>query len=58
MSSRVLLFDLDGTLTDTNLGIVRCMRQVLDRLNRPCLTDDMLATFIGPPLRAIRRESL
>ncbi len=32
MTSHVLLFDLDGTLTDPKLGIVRCMRHALDRL--------------------------
>lgn len=52
MNSRFLLFDLDGTLTDPKLGIVRCMRHALDRLNRPCPTDNVLATFIGPTLRS------
>ena len=47
----VLLFDLDGTLTDSRLGIVRCMKHALDRLGAPCPPDDVLASFIGPPLR-------
>jgi phosphoglycolate phosphatase len=49
--SRVLLFDLDGTLTDPRPGIVRCMRYALDKLGAPCPCDDVLASFIGPPLR-------
>lgn len=49
--SYVLLFDLDGTPTDPKLGIVRCMRHALDRLGRGCPADDVLASFIGPPLR-------
>jgi phosphoglycolate phosphatase len=49
----VLLFDLDGTLTDPKLGIVRCIRHALDRLARNYPSDDVLATFIGPPLRGI-----
>ena len=49
--SYVLLFDLDGTLTDPKLGIVRCMRHALDRLTKPCPSDEVLASFIGPPLR-------
>lgn len=48
---RVLLFDLDGTLTDPRPGIVRCMRHALDKLGAPCPADDVLASFIGPPLR-------
>ena len=46
-----VLFDLDGTLTDSRLGIVRCMRFALDGLGRPSPPDDVLASFIGPPLR-------
>jgi len=51
VTSRVLLFDLDGTLTDSKLGIVRCFRHALERLGRPCPPDDVVASFIGPPLR-------
>jgi phosphoglycolate phosphatase len=47
----VLLFDLDGTLTDPRPGIVRCLRHALDTLRAPCPPDDVLASFIGPPLR-------
>jgi phosphoglycolate phosphatase len=47
----VALFDLDGTLTDSRLGIVRSIRYALDRLSHPCPSDDVLATFIGPSLR-------
>jgi phosphoglycolate phosphatase len=47
----VLLFDLDGTLTDPRPGIVRCMRYALDKLGAPCPSDEVLASFIGPPLR-------
>jgi phosphoglycolate phosphatase len=45
-----VLFDLDGTLTDSRLGIVRCIGYALERLGRMVPEDDMLATFIGPPL--------
>ena len=47
----VLLFDLDGTLTDPKPGIVRCMKYALDKLGAPRPADDVLASFIGPPLR-------
>ena len=49
--SRVLLFDLDGTLTDPSVGIVACLRYALERLGRPAPPDPELAAMIGPPLR-------
>jgi len=48
----VLLFDLDGTLTDPKPGIVGCIRFALDQLTVACPGDDVLAGYIGPPLRA------
>jgi phosphoglycolate phosphatase len=51
LTTRVLLFDLDGTLTDPRPGIVGCMRFALDRLRVSCPSDDVLASYIGPPLR-------
>jgi phosphoglycolate phosphatase len=52
VSPRVLLLDLDGTLTDSRAGIVRCMRHALERLGAPCPADEVLASHIGEPLRA------
>ncbi len=52
MRRDALLFDLDGTLTDPRVGITRCIRFALERLSVPCPPEDVLATFIGPPLRA------
>jgi phosphoglycolate phosphatase len=46
-----VLFDLDGTLTDSRVGITASIRHALDRLGRACPDDDALATYIGPPLR-------
>lgn len=51
MTSDVLMFDLDGTLTDPKPGIVGCIRVVLDQLGVACPDDDVLTAFIGPPLR-------
>ena len=51
MTPNVLLFDLDGTLTDPKPGIVGSLRFALGRLNAPCPPDEVLATYIGPPLR-------
>ncbi|HEY6046118.1 MAG TPA: HAD hydrolase-like protein [Pyrinomonadaceae bacterium] len=51
MIADALLFDLDGTLTDPKPGIVGSLRFALDQLGVSCPSDDVLATFIGPPLR-------
>jgi phosphoglycolate phosphatase len=49
--SPVLLFDLDGTLTDPRPGLVASIRYALERLECPCPDDDGLTAYIGPPLR-------
>jgi phosphoglycolate phosphatase len=46
-----ILFDLDGTLTDSRAGITACIRHALGKLGRACPDDDALAAYIGPPLR-------
>lgn len=51
MSDLTVLFDLDGTLTDSRAGITACLRHALGKLGRACPDDDALATYIGPPLR-------
>lgn len=51
MSDLAVLFDLDGTLTDSRAGITACLRHAVTRLGRPCPDDDALAAYIGPPLR-------
>lgn len=51
LTSRVVMFDLDGTLTDPRPGIVGCIRFALDQLQVSCPSDDVLAGYIGPPLR-------
>jgi phosphoglycolate phosphatase len=47
----VILFDLDGTLSDPKVGITRSIQYALAGLNRPVPTDDDLTWCIGPPLR-------
>lgn len=46
-----VFFDLDGTLTDSKEGIVKCMHYALDKLNCPCPAEFEDDSFIGPPLR-------
>jgi phosphoglycolate phosphatase len=47
----VILMDLDGTITDSIPGIVRCLRQALPTIGLEHLNDDELRTWLGPPLR-------
>jgi phosphoglycolate phosphatase len=46
----LVLFDLDGTLTDPGLGITRSLQHALASLGRPAPPADSLLRFIGPPL--------
>lgn len=48
----VVLFDLDGTLTDAAPGIVNCIRYALDDMGIPHPDDATMRTFLGPPLAA------
>lgn len=45
-----VLFDLDGTLTDSQEGIVKSVIYALERLGRELPPRDTLTAFIGPPL--------
>ncbi|ATO56261.1 haloacid dehalogenase [Loigolactobacillus coryniformis subsp. coryniformis] len=49
---QALFFDLDGTLTDSQLGIVNSIKYSLNKLQLPELDDATLKLFIGPPLLA------
>jgi len=45
-----ILFDLDGTLTDSAVGILNSVRLVYSRFGIPLPAEDELRSFIGPPL--------
>lgn len=45
-----VLFDLDGTLTDSRPGIINSVIHALGRLGLPALPDEQLRAFVGPPL--------
>lgn len=47
----VVLIDLDGTITDSIPGILRCLRMALPVLDMQDLSDEELRTWLGPPLR-------
>src|SRR5688500_15065418 len=45
-----LLFDLDGTLTNSREGIVRCIQHALERFDVDVPCNDDLTPYVGPPL--------
>ena len=50
MTYPTLIFDLDGTLTDSGLGILRCAQYALDHFNIHVADLNALRPFVGPPL--------
>jgi phosphoglycolate phosphatase len=56
LAKPALIFDLDGTLTDSKPGIVGCLRQVLDARNMG--DQGPLARFVGPPVEEWTTELL
>ncbi len=48
---QVILFDLDGTLTDSKEGILNCLRYAFEKLGKPVPDESVLIKFIGPPLQ-------
>ena len=48
--SRYLLFDLDGTLTESGEGIIRSVQYALEKMGKPKTDVQKLRSFIGPPL--------
>jgi phosphoglycolate phosphatase len=46
----VLVFDLDGTLSDPAIGIGRCINHALRHHGHPAIDDCDVPRYIGPPL--------
>jgi phosphoglycolate phosphatase len=46
-----VLFDLDGTLTDSALGITNCLRYALAKLGRADVEADEIRWTLGPPIQ-------
>ena len=49
MSRDILLFDLDGTLTDSGPGIMHAAQTALDSFGITGLSEQALRQFVGPP---------
>ena len=46
---KTILFDLDGTLTESGIGITRSAAYALDQLGIPHPAPEELSVFVGPP---------
>ena len=51
MKYDTVIFDLDGTLTESEPGITKSVQYALEQMNRPPLDAATLRRFIGPTLR-------
>jgi len=52
-SISVLIFDLDGTLTDPYVGISRCFAYAMESLGKPFSADHDFRPYIGPSIQAV-----
>ncbi len=50
-SRRLVLFDLDGTLIDSEAGIVASLAHAFERIGAELPARDVLRSWIGPPFR-------
>ena len=49
--TKSILFDLDGTLTDSGDGILNCAEYALRHFGLPIPNREEMRVFVGPPLR-------
>ena len=50
MATPTILFDLDGTITDSGEGIINSAAMTLERLGLPVPNRQIMRSFVGPPL--------
>ncbi len=50
LKKKTILFDLDGTLTDSGEGIVNCALLALEHFGLPLPDRETMRVFVGPPL--------
>ena len=48
--NKTILFDLDGTLTDSGEGIINCTILALEHFGLPIPSREEMRVFVGPPL--------
>lgn len=49
--AKAILFDLDGTITDSGEGILNCAEYALAHFGLPIPDRETMRVFVGPPLR-------
>ena len=47
---KTILFDLDGTLTDSGEGIINCAQYAFQQMGYPVPPREEMGVFVGPPL--------
>lgn len=57
MASHGIVFDLDGTLTDSQPGLVASLRHMHDAVGWPQPSDEELLRWLGPPLVTVLQEA-
>jgi phosphoglycolate phosphatase len=55
---RLLVFDLDGTLIDSRLDLIHSVNAMLRHFERPELSDDVIASYVGDGAPALVRRAL
>lgn len=55
---KTVLFDLDGTLTDSGPGIIKAVGYAFEKAGLPVLSDEERSYYVGPPLREAFIEKL
>ena len=53
---RTILFDLDGTITDSGEGIINCATLALEHFGLPIPNKNAMRVFVGPPLHKTLME--
>ncbi|GGD01370.1 HAD family hydrolase [Enterococcus wangshanyuanii] len=56
MKYTTILFDLDGTITDSGEGIINSVSYALEKMKLPIPNKEQLYSFIGPPLNESFRK--
>lgn len=51
MNYKTAIFDLDGTITDSGPGIMNAIRYAVKKRGLPDVSEEVLRSFIGPPLK-------
>ena len=51
MNYKTAIFDLDGTITDSGPGIMNAIRYAVKKRGLPDVPEEVLRSFIGPPLK-------